>query len=97
MSKFITKEKNMEKRWKILREEKSMKESSVFNWQDDNWTSIDTEEGEVWDMNLYKDDITNENKIVFYPTFVNEKGVREVDTSGYNAKTYKVEEITQDE
>ena len=97
MSKFITKEKNMEKRWKILREEKSMKESSVFNWQDDNWTSIDTEEGEVWDMNLYKDDITNENKIVFYPTFVNEKGVREVDTSGYNSKTYKVEEITQDE
>jgi len=41
----------MAKTWKVLREEKTMKECTDFDWQDDNWTSIDTEEGEVWDMN----------------------------------------------
>ena len=60
-----------------------------FKWQSDNWTSIDTEEGEVWDMNLYKDDTTDECRLVFYPTFINDKGKREVDTTGY-AKCYKV-------
>tara|TARA_R100001015_G_C4509069_1_gene81278 strand:- start:309 stop:584 length:276 start_codon:yes stop_codon:yes gene_type:complete len=81
-----------EKRWKVLREEKAMEECTTFNWQDNTWTSIDTQEGEVWDMNLYRDDITDVCHLVFYPTFINDKGEREVDTSGYKAKTYKVEE-----
>ena len=81
----------MAKRWKMLREEKTMKDCTYFNWQEDNWTSIDTDEGEVWDMNLCRDDITNECKLIFYPTYINEKGVREVDTTGY-AKTYRVVE-----
>ena len=40
-------------------------------------------------MNLYKDDTTEECRLVFYPTFINDKGKREVDTTGY-AKCYKV-------
>jgi hypothetical protein len=66
-----------------------------FKWQSDNWTSIDTEEGEVWDMNLYKDDITDECRLVFYPTFINDKGKREIDTSGSNSKIYKVTEESE--
>ena len=49
----------------------------------------DTEEGEVWDINLYRDDITNECRLVFYPTYINDEGIREVNTTGY-AKCYKV-------
>ena len=63
---------------------------SEFKWQDDNWTSIDTEEGEVWDMNLFTDDITDEKYLCFYPTFINDKGLREVETSGTGAKMYRV-------
>ncbi len=62
---------------------------SEFKWQNDNWASIETEEGKVWDMNLYKDDTTEECRLVFYPTYINDEGVREVNTTGY-AKCYKV-------
>ena len=65
-----------------------------FKWQNDNGTSIETEEGQVWDMNLYKDDTTGECKLVFYPTFINDKGLRESETSGVGSKVYKVIEET---
>ena len=67
-----------------------------FVWKNDNWTSIDTEEGEVWDMNLYKDDMTEECRLVFYPTFINDKGKREAETSGAGSKVYKVIEVKND-
>jgi len=38
---------------------------------------------------LYRDDITNECRLVFYPTYINDEGIREVNTTGY-AKCYKV-------
>ena len=68
-----------------------------FKWQDDNWTSIETEEGQVWDMNLYRDDTTEECRLVFYPTFINDKGLRESETSGVGSKVYKVIEEKSDE
>jgi len=79
----------MAKAWKVLREEKTMKDCTVFDWQEDNWTSINTEDDQVWDMNLYRDDITNKCRLVFYPTYINDEGIREVNTTGY-AKCYKV-------
>ena len=86
----------MSKCWKVLRHEPSMKECTKFDWQNDNWTSVNTEEDEVWDMNLYRDDVTNECRLVVYPTFINSVGIREVDTYGY-AKCYKVVEESEDD
>ena len=81
----------MSKYWKVLRHESTMKECTKFDWQNDNWISVNTEEGEVWDLNLCRDDETGECRLVVYPTFINSDGIREVDTLGY-AKCYKVVE-----
>ncbi len=81
----------MSKCWKVLRHESTMKECTKLDWQNDNWISVNTEEGEVWDMNLCRDDETGECRLVVYPTFINSDGIREVDTLGY-AKCYKVVE-----
>jgi len=71
------------------------KECTKFDWQHDNWTSVTTEEGQVWDLNLYRDDETGECRLVVYPTFINSDGIRQVDTYGY-AKCYKVVEESED-
>ena len=85
----------MSKYWKVLRHESKMKECTKFDWQNDNWTSVNTEQDEVWDLNLFRNDETNECCLVFYPTFINSDGIRQVDTSGY-AKFYKVVEQSED-
>ena len=56
---------------------------SEFKWQNDNWASIETEEGKVWDMNLLQRRYNNylECRLDFvYPTYINDEGVREVNT-----------------
>jgi len=61
-------------------------------WQEDNWTELETEEGEIVDVNFWTDDKTGRQYISFYSTTWNEdsyhtadgeykEGFRETDTS----------------
>ena len=75
----------------LVEEEKGLKqECTEFQWPCDTWTSLVTDNGEVWDMNLSEDDPDDGLQLVFYPTFINDEGVREVDTSGWAAKGFRV-------
>ena len=76
----------------VLVEEKTRlkKECTEFEWPTENWTSLVTENDEVWDMNLFQDDPEDGLLLVFYPTEINDEGIREVDTSGCGSKGFKV-------
>ena len=41
-------------------------------------------------MNLFEDDPDDGLQLVFYPTFINDEGIREIDTSGWNSKGFRV-------
>ena len=73
------------------------KECTEFEWPCDNWTSLVTENDEVWDINLFQDDPEDGLQLVFYPTFINEKGIREVDGSGWGAKSFRVIDMDSEE
>ena len=74
----------------VLVEEKDRKECTEFQWPYENWASLVTDNGEVWDMNLFEDDPDDGLQLVFYPTFINDEGIREIDTSGWNSKGFRV-------
>ena len=73
------------------------KECTEFEWPHENWGSLVTDDGEVWDFNLFEDDPDDGLQLVFYPTFINDKGIREVDTSGWGAKSFRVIDMDSEE
>ena len=82
----------------LVDEEKGLKkECTEFKWPCDTWTSLVTDNGEVWDMNLFEDDPADGLQLVFYPTVINEEGIREVDTSGWGAKSFRVIDMDGEE
>ena len=60
-----------------------------FDWFEDSWNDIETEDGEILDTNLWTCDTSEKQYISFYRTFTNDKGYRETKATKPIA-TYRV-------
>jgi len=66
--------------------------SKVFEWPYDSWAEIETENGDLVDLNFYIDDSNGGLMLTIYPVITMPDGTRETDTTG-ESKRFQVTEV----